>query len=154
MKKYMACIIAGLMSLLGCGAQKPEGELLSIEYTESGTMAGYVYEGRVKQNPDKSFVLTAMKENYGQLYQKPIGKEEMEKFRQIILEEKMYNYKERYLPKMEVLDGYGWHFSANFSDGTRIYSYGSNARPGGSGLGRIQGYFLQLIADADTIVEE
>lgn len=154
MKKIMICMIAGLMSMTGCGAHEPEGELVSIEYTESGTMAGYIYEGRVKQNPDGTFVLMAMKENYGPLFQKQISKEAVDTFKQIIIEEKMYKYKEHYRPKMQVLDGYGWHFAAKFSDGTRLYSSGSNARPGGNGLGRIQGYLQRLIADADSIVEE
>jgi hypothetical protein len=95
-----------------------------------------------------------MKENYGPLFQKQISKEAVDSFKQIIIEEKMYKYKEHYRPSMEVLDGEGWHFAAKFSDGTRIYSSGSNAWPRGNGLGRIQGYLLKLIADADTIVEE
>ncbi|MBP5570968.1 MAG: hypothetical protein J6X46_08160 [Prevotella sp.] len=147
-------MIAGILSLIGCGAPEPTGELLSVDYTHSGTMAGYIYEGRVKQDSNGNYVLTAMKENYGPLFQKQISKEAMDTFKQIIIEEKMYRYKERYLPRMEVLDGYGWHFAAQFSDGTRIYSYGSNAWPRGNGLGRIQGYLLSLIADADSIVEE
>ena len=154
MKKIMICLIAGLMSLTGCRAHEPEGELLSIEYTHSGTMAGYIYEGRVKQNPDGTFVLTAMKENYGPLFQKQIGKEAVDTFRLIIIEEKMYKYKEHYRPNMQVLDGEGWHFEAKFSDGTSIYSTGSNAWPGGNGLSRINGYMRQLIEDADSIVEE
>ena len=154
MKKYMICMIAALTGLVGCGAQVPEGDLLSVEYTESGTMAGYIYEGRMKLNPDGTFVLKAMKENYGPLYQKKISKEAVDTIRQIIIEEKMYKYKEHYRPKMQVLDGYGWHFAAKFSDGTRLYSSGSNAWPRGNGLGRIQGYLQRLIADADSIVEE
>ena len=153
MKKYMVCMIAAVMGLTGCGAQVPEGDLLSVEYTESGTMAGYIYEGRMKQNPDGTFMLKAMKENYGPLYQKQISKEAADTIRQIIIEEKMYKYKEHYRPRMEVLDGYGWHFAAKFSDGTSIYSTGSNARPGGNGLGRINGYMRQLIEDANSIVE-
>lgn len=154
MKKYMICMIAALTGLVGCGAQVPEGDLLSVEYTESGTMAGYIYEGRMKQNPDGTFVLKAMKENYGPLYQKQISKEAADTIRQIIIEEKMYKYKEHYRPRMEVLDGYGWHFAAKFSEGSSIYSSGSNAWPRGNGLGRIQGYLQRLIADADSIVEE
>jgi hypothetical protein len=57
MKKYMICMIAAVMGLTSCGAQVPEGDLLSVEYTESGTMAGYIYEGRMKQNPDGTFML-------------------------------------------------------------------------------------------------
>lgn len=154
MKKYLMCMIAGMMSLIGCGVHEPQGELLSVEYTHSGTMAGYIYEGRVKQNPDGRYVLTAMKENYGPLYRKQISKEAVDSFKQIIIDEKMYKYKEHYRPSMEVLDGEGWHFAAKFSDGTRLYSSGSNAWPRGNGLGRIQGYLQKLIADADSIVEE
>lgn len=154
MKKYLMCMIAGMMSLIGCGVHEPQGELQSVEYTHSGTMAGYIYEGRVKLDSNGNFVLTAMKENYGPLFQKQISKEAVDSFKQIIIEEKMYKYKEHYTPRMEVLDGEGWHFAAKFSDGTRIYSSGSNAWPRGNGLGRIQGYLLKLIADADTIVEE
>lgn len=154
MKKNLVCMIAGILSLIGCGAPEPTGELLNVEYTHSGTMAGYIYEGRVKQDPDGNYVLTAMKENYGPLFQKQISKEAVDSFKLIIIEEKMYKYKEHYTPRMEVLDGEGWHFAAKFSDGTRIYSSGSNAWPRGNGLGRIQGYLLKLIADADTIVEE
>lgn len=154
MKKCMFYMIAGILSLIGCGTPEPTGELLSVDYTHSGTMAGYIYEGRVKLDSNGNFVLTAMKENYGSLFQKQISKEAVDSFKQIIIEEKMYKYKEHYRPSMEVLDGEGWHFAAKFSDGTRIYSSGSNAWPRGNGLGRIQGYLLKLIADADTIVEE
>lgn len=153
MKKYLICMITAVTGLVSCGAQVPEGDLLSVEYTESGTMAGYIYEGHVKKNPDGTFVLKAMKENYGPLYQKQISKEAADTIRQIIIEEKMYKYKEHYRPKMQVLDGYGWHFAAKFSDGTSIYSSGSNARPGGNGLGRINGYMRHLIEDADTMAE-
>ena len=47
MKKLIFCMIAGIMSLIGCGTPEPTGELLSVDYTHSGTMAGYIYEGRV-----------------------------------------------------------------------------------------------------------
>ncbi len=154
MKKCMFCMIAGILSLIGCGTPEPTGELLSVDYTHSGTMAGYIYEGRVKQDSNGNYVLTAMKENYGPLYRKQISKEAVDSFRQIIIDEKMYKYKEHYRPSMEVLDGEGWHFAAKFSDGTRLYSSGSNAWPRGNGLGRIQGYLQRLIADADSIVEE
>ena len=126
MKKLIFCMIAGIMSLIGCGTPEPTGELLSVDYTHSGTMAGYIYEGRVKQDSNGNYVLTAMKENYGPLFQKQISKEAVDSFKQIIIEEKMYKYKEHYTPRMEVLDGEGWHFAAKFSDGTRIYSSGSN----------------------------
>ena len=93
-------MIAGILSLIGCGTPEPTGELLSVDYTHSGTMAGYIYEGRVKQDSNGHYVLTAMKENYGPLFQKQISKEAVDSFKQIIIEEKMYKYKEHYTPRM------------------------------------------------------
>lgn len=94
-----------------------------------------------------------MKESYGDLYQKKIGKEELEKLKQIIVEEKMMKYKEHYRPVFEVLDGYMWHFEATFSEGARVYSSGSNARPGGDGLNRVREYLTELVADATKTVD-
>lgn len=152
MKKCLICMIGGLLGLIGCGTKAPEGDLLSLEYTISGMRSGYEYEGHVEQGSDSAFVLTAMKESYGPLYQKRIGKEEVNGLRQIVLEEKMYGYKERYSPIFKVLDGYSWHLRVRFSDGTSISSGGSNARPEGDGLKRLENYLNQLIADADSIL--
>lgn len=70
----------------------------------------------------------------------------MARFRQIIEEEKMYKYKERYTPMMQVLDGWGWSFSAKFSDGSVISSHGENAGPRGDGLKRIRSYMQELVS--------
>lgn len=148
------CMLSGLVGVISCAMKKmPEGELVSVEYTRSGTMAGYQYEGRVSQDASGTFVLRAMKENYGPLFEKKIDAEAMEHFRQIIEEEKMYQYKESYRPMMEVLDGWGWSFYASFSDGSVISSHGYNASPKGDGLGRIQGYMDELIKDGVQIEE-
>ena len=43
------CLVGGLVGVLSCALKKmPDGELVSVEYTRSGTMAGYVYEGHVE----------------------------------------------------------------------------------------------------------
>ena len=72
----------------------------------------------------------------------------------IIEEEKMYAYKERYRPPMEVLDGESWGFSARFADGSSIYTSGSNAWPEGNGLGRIQSYMIELVQDGVLIKDK
>lgn len=147
-KGLLACLIGGMLGLFGCAMKKmPESELISVELTHSGTMAGYEYEGRVQQDSTGAFVLRAMKENYGPLFEKKLNAEAMKRFRQIIEEEKMYQYKDSYRPKMQVMDGWGWSFSARFADGSSISSHGSNASPKGNGLGRIRGYMDELIQD-------
>lgn len=149
------CLVGGLFGMLSCALKKmPEGELVSVDYTYSGTMAGYVYEGHVERDSTGAFVLRAMKENYGPLFEKELDVEAMRKFRQIIEEEEMYKYKESYMPMMEVLDGWGWSFHATFSDGSVILSHGSNASPGDNGLDRIRNYMAELIQDGVQIETE
>ena len=149
------CLVGGLFGVLSCAMKKmPEGELVSVEYTRSGTMAGYVYEGHVELDSTGAFVLRAMKENYGPLFEKILDAEVMGKFRQIIEEEKMYKYKESYMPTLEVLDGWGWSFHATFSDGSVISSHGSNASPSDNGLDRIRNYMAELVQDGVQIETE
>ena len=149
---FLFCLLTGLLGVVACEVKKmPKGDLLHLELTRSGTMAGYEYKGRVRQDSMGDFVLKAMKESYGPLYEKKVDEEAMKHFRQIIEKEKMYKYKESYRPIMEVLDGWGWSFRAKFSDGTTIYSHGSNARPRGNGLVKIRGYMEELIQDGVQI---
>ena len=132
-KGLLFCLVGGLFSVLGCAMKKmPEGEL--------------VREGCVEQDSTGAFVLRAMKETYGPLFEKRLDAETMNRFRQIIEEEKMYKYKERYTPMMQVLDGWGWSFSAKFSDGSVISSHGENAGPRGDGLKRIRSYMQELVS--------
>ena len=145
-------MVIGLLGVLGCEVKRmPEGNLVRVELTRSGTMAGYEYEGRVKQDPTGAFVLRAMKESYGPLFEKKLDAETMKKFRQIIEENNMYKYKESYRPKFEVLDGWSWMFTARFSDGSKIYSHGFNAGPRDNGLGKIRGLMDELIQDGIQI---
>ena len=84
MKKYAVLMIGAILSLLSCGTKAPKGDLLSLEFVSNGSRLGTEYEGRVEQDSNGTFMLTAMKMNYGPLYQKKIGKEEMNKFKKII----------------------------------------------------------------------
>lgn len=145
-KGLFFCLVGGVFGMLGCALKKmPEGELVSVEYSRHGTMARAEFEGNVEQDSTGAFVLTAMKETYGPLFEKKVDTEVMRHFRQIIEEEKMYQYKESYRPTLEVLDGWSWSFGAHFSDGSSIYSHGSNASPGDNGLSRIRGYMQELV---------
>ena len=154
-KGLFFCLVGGLFSVLGCAMKKmPEGELVRVEFSRHGTMARAEFEGCVEQDSTGTFVLRAMKDTYGPLFEKKLDAEMMQRFRQIIVEEKMYKYKERYTPMMEVLDGWSWSFSAKFSDGSSISSHGSNAGPKGDGLSRIWSYMQKLVQDGVQIEQE
>ena len=151
-KSIFLCLFGGLLGLVGCTVKRmPEGSLVRVEFSESGTMAGYEWYGCAEPDSTGTFVLRAMKETYGPLFQKQLSPEAMTEFRQIIEDEEMFKYKDSYRPKMEVLDGWGWSFRAKFSDGSSISSHGSNATPKGNGLARIRGLMSQLIEDGIQI---
>ncbi len=144
-KSLLWACFGGLLGVFtSCGTKMPSGELVSIEYTRSGTMAGYEYEGRVETKDDGTIVAQAMRESYCSLYQLVVDKKTLTDLQRIIVEEKMYAYKEHYRPLLEVLDGYMWSFHARFSDGESISSSGSNAAPSGDGLKRLREYFVRL----------
>ena len=144
-----------LMAWMSCATKMmPEAELVSVRYTNSGTMAGFIYEGEMTKEKNGDIVLRAMKESYGPLFEKHLSADEVQHFRQIIEEERMYAYKERYLPSMQVLDGYSWTFSAKFADGKTIDSHGSNAWPKGNGLANIRSYMEFLVQDGVLIQEK
>ena len=153
MKKCLVLMIGALLSLLSCSMKGPEGDLVSLEFVSNGTRFGTEFEGHVVAGSNGTFTLTAMKMNYGPLFRKKIGKEEMATFKKIILDEKMYKYKEHYRPLFQVKDGHSWRFSAMFSDGSTIHSTGENSKPGGNGLSKIQDYLSDLIADATEEIE-
>ena len=153
MKKCLVLMIGALLSLLSCSMKGPEGDLVSLEFVSNGTRFGTEFEGHVVAGSNGTFTLTAMKMNYGPLFRKKIGKEEMATFKKIILDEKMYKYKEHYRPLFQVKDGHSWRFSAKFSDGSTIHSTGENSKPGGNGLSKIQDYLSDLIADATEDIE-
>ena len=151
-KGLMTFAFSGLLALIGCSTKSmPDSELIGLRYVSSGTMARPEFEGSVKMDSAGVFVLKAMKENYGPMFEKQITAEDMKHFREIIEAEKMYKYKEAYRPRMQVMDGWGWTFWAKFADGSVIESHGSNARPDGNGLGKVHGYMEQLIQNGVQI---
>lgn len=151
-KLLVMSLLTTVLSFFGCSAcaQMPQGALLKLNYTKSGSMAGFEYFVQVAQTDSDVIVLRAMKESYGQLYEKKLTPAELQGFVQIIQEEKMYAYAESYKPMLEVLDGYMWTFDARFADKT-ISSHGSNARPSGNGLERIRDYSVQLVKDGTPL---
>lgn len=142
-------MMAGFLAVVfGCGSQRmPEGKLKSLEYTVTASMAGSQFEAHVTTEENGVVVLRGMKEHYGPLFERTLTADEVDGFVQIIRDEKMYKYKERYRPFFKVLDGYMWTFSAKFEQG-RIYSSGSNAHPRGDGLERIEKYVGKLLENA------
>lgn len=139
--------LLGIQSIQGFFSKMPEGQLVSVEYTEHGMMAGYQWFASAELQQNGTVIVKAQKESYGEIIEKKVKAEVLSDLRDIIKTHKMYKYKERYLPHFQVYDGYSWSFYAKFSDGESISSHGSNARPGGDGLKTLHEYMIQLVTD-------
>lgn len=151
-KGLFFCLIGGLLSAVSCSVKKmPEGDLLRVEFSRHAARAGAEYEGLVERDSTGAYILKAMQTPYGPLFQKQLDATEVQQFRQIIQEEKMYQYKDIYTPMMRVLDGYSWSFSAKFSDGNIVSTHGENASPRGEGLARIRNLMTELAKEGIQI---
>lgn len=151
-KGLFFCLIGSLFGILGCSVKKmPEGELLRVKYSRHAARAGVEYEGLVERDSTGTYILKAMQTPYGSLFEKQLNATEVQQFRQIIQEEKMYQYKEIYTPMMRVLDGYSWSFSAKFSDGSILSTHGENASPRGDGIARIRSLMMELAKEGIQI---
>ena len=151
----MSLLTTLLGSLCGCGffAKMPTGALLELEYSKHGSRGGTEYMTQVKRMENGDMVLRAMQKEDGPLMEKTLTAEEVKGFVQIIEEEKMYKYKERYNPIFDIKDGRSWTFRARFED-DYIYSHGYAASPSGDGLERIMGYSQKLVEHGAQPVAE
>jgi hypothetical protein len=147
-RNIMTTLLGGLLGIFTACGQKtlmPDGALLSLDYTISGTMAGYEYEAHVETLKNGNVEVRASSEPYGPLVVKTVDKSALDSLRTIIETEKMYAYKNHYEPPFEVLDGRMWSFHALFEGDKSISSHGSNAWPKGDGLSRIREYIATLV---------
>jgi len=129
------------------------GKLNMIEYHYQGMMMMPVARVKVERVGGK-VVLTANDYSEGdESFTIDDGEKLLEEAKKIILEENMLDYASSYKldSSIQVLDGYDWSFAAKFADGRSVSSYGSNVKPDGNGLKRIQ----QLLYDkAEAVIKE
>lgn len=150
----MALIMSIIGSILGSlfgqnpTAQIPESEIVCIEYTEIGTMAGYQYYGKIERLKDGTVQVEAMQRSYDEIIKKKVKLQVLADVRNIVVEHKIYAYKKSYEPAFEVLDGEGWHLEIKYADGQRFFSGGTNAWPPGKGLAVLRGFMVDLVTDA------
>ena len=149
----MSIFFSLLSGLLGSllvsitSTKMPDSEIVMVEYTKSGTMAGYLYYGKVERQDDGTVVIEAMQENYGEIIKKKVDPQVLTDLKTIVKEHKIYAYKGYYRPHFEVLDGYTWSLTIRFANGQSIDSGGSNAYPSGDGLSAIRELFIELVTD-------
>ena len=129
---------------------KPEGKLVSYQYSYSGTMAYPIDYFRIDRNKDGVLRLGWSKDDTD-IHLVRIPEESLQIIDSIAKQHKLWNLKNSYRPKMQVYDGYGWSFCLEYEKGS-IYSGGTNAYAGGElsqGMAAIESY-VRTLAEAST----
>ena len=88
---------------------KPEGKLVSYQYSYSGTMAYPIDYFRIDRNKDGVLRLGWSKDD-NDIHLVRIPEESLQIIDSIAKQHKLWNLKNSYRPKMQVYDGYGWSF--------------------------------------------
>lgn len=125
-------------------AKMPEGRLNEVSYRYQGMRMEMVNSPSLKRFADGKALLKFR--FYTDERSCEVSDTLLDRAREIIEAEEMYEYEPSYSPKFEgrILDGESWNFDATFEGGERLSSHGSNAWPKGNGLHRIN----QLLQDA------
>ena len=119
-------------------AKMPSGRLNEVSYSFQGMMMNVVGQPTLKRTEGGKALLTF--QFYSDERSCEVSDTLLDKAREIIEQEKMYEYAPSYSLdlKERILDGYSWSFDAVFEGGERLSSHGRHVSPEGDGLHRIE----------------
>jgi hypothetical protein len=138
-------LIQYLLSACGTAQQMPEGKLVSFSFSTSG-MAQYSGMSYSLTTTKEGAVMLSIREEYeSEASQTQTDAAALDSVLAIMQKRKVYLYKKSYKPRVEILDGDSWSFSARFESGKRLYSSGSNAYPKNWAFGEITAFLDTLI---------
>lgn len=150
--KHLTLMISLLLSLFSCADAKkvsadssrkaPVNNMTSYSYHYSSSPAYNHNEYSAKLLEDGKCQIGFAHNEIGDTI--IVGGEVMKQIEAVYREHKIFNYKEKYTPKFEILDGDMWGYSAYF--GKEYYSsHGSNAGPSDRGLDEINDIIINLL---------
>ena len=129
----------------------PPESIKEYEHSYSGTMMWYITWYKIEKGEDGHLKLMYSHDCNPEITIYKCPDDALKKIDGIVREYKLWNLSNSYTPKFEVLDGYMWHTSIRYEDGS-ISTGGSNAWPPkqlAAGLSAIEAY-VQSIIDAST----
>lgn len=161
--KLKSILIMSLMSLFlsSCfGGKKPVRPLVKLSYSYGSQMMPIPSTYYAVEQDSTGIFATSFDRDANKYYRYKINDEQlMQKFTEVILEHKIYNYKDHY-DNRNVLDGDHWGFHATFKDSTsscdsyeqdHISTGGSNAGPKDDGLKVLSKIFGEAMQTATLL---
>ena len=148
-------MILSLLSPFGTKSSRknprPDGPSTSYEYKYSGTMMYPITYYEVKRDSAGAVRIAYLEHNGTDVIVIPGPEDIFDRIDRAVAQYKLYKLKNSYWPRMEILDGNGWHARIRFQHNS-IYSGGSNAWPSEkiyAGIIAINSY-IQSVIDASS----
>lgn len=143
--KLIMIYLMTLLALFSCGSknkpqEKTDKKMVRFTYSVQGSMCwGSLYEA--KRDSNNVIVSINLQEPEDHVYK---ANETVSSDLQIIIDKyKMYNYKESYTSKFEVMDGESWQLDVEYEDTMLSFnSHGNNAGPSGAAFNEVKNYFI------------
>lgn len=138
---------------------KPDGASTSYEFRYSGTMMYPITFYEVKRDSTGAVRIAYLEHNGTDVIVIPAPEDIFDRIDQAVAQYKLHKLKNTYWPRMEVLDGYGWHVRIRFQRNS-IYAGGSNAWPAAkiyAGITAINNHIQSLIdasSEADILLRQ
>ena len=134
----------------------PGETIKEYTYSYSGTMMWYITWYKIEKGDDGNLRLLYSKDCEPEITIYKCPADALKKIDGFVRQYKLWNLKNSYQPKMDILDGYSWHTSITYEDAW-LSTGGFNAWPPkelSAGLSTIEGYVKSIIdaaTDADII---
>ena len=142
--------MAPLPLFSGCAGEKPSGALLSYEYSYSTTAAWPQKYIKITREAPGAEVRLYHSEGESEMTVLKAPGEAFDTIDSLVRSTRLRKLKESYRPPFRVLDGWSWHLSIRWEEGS-IYSGGHNARPKPKlkdGIDAINAYLQTLVDGA------
>lgn len=144
-------ILMSLLSLFGCGQNKPAGPAARLERIYYSATHGYHAYSNIGYSAErtadgKTRIVVEVGNDRDRVFEAEGSV--MDSLEAIVREYRMDRYDGHYQPKMDILDGDSWSLSLTFSDGTDTSCGGYMAYPprgGVEAIGKVEGFLSRWL---------
>ena len=118
MKFLKFSLFLTIMTLFGCSNGKvPKTPISTFRYSVHGSRSGAICKVDIERVDDKTCIVSYLSRDGHKKYDSiSCDAKLLDEVREVVMEKKMWKYKDHYTPKQKILDGSSWSLSISFMD--------------------------------------
>lgn len=146
-KLYTICLMGILLNMFSCIGAREVKPVSKLTFGRHGCSFNSGFDIDVKRISDDEALLKVRHNGHSEYDSTTVDRQAMEELENIIHDNRIESYRNRYTPIFEVLDGESWSLTVIFADekASRVSSHGENAWPSGDGLKLIREWAFRFI---------